>query len=417
MTRILRFPLRRANLRLHTLDSFRFRPFRYFWAAGLLASGAMLLQQVVVGWLTYDVTRSPLLTVLAMGLAALPNLLVAPFGGVLADRWDRAKLLAAAYVYNGIVTAGFSAAVMAGRIEAWHIFVFIMAMGVSQSISHPTRLALVPRIVPREYLINAFAVSMLTSSGARMAVPASAGVMIVLLGPGRTLFVGATMYLAAAVALGSISVGQAAQRRAGPGSVVRDFVEGARYVSREPVLLAVILLGAAAYALLVPTVHGLMPVYASEVFEVGPAGLGLMMSSLGLGAGVGTFVLASVGEVRYKGRVILGCLAVMTAAALAFSRSPTLAVALPMLVLYNGGFDTFAAVRSATIQAAAPDRLRGRVSALNTMGTGLFTFGSLVLGGVAEVLGAPPATLIAGFVMAACLTAISLRFRQLWSFR
>jgi MFS family permease len=206
----------------------------------------MLLQQVVVGWLTYDVTRSPLLTVLAMGLASLPHLLVAPFGGVLADRWDRAKLLAGAYVYNGIVTAGFSAAVVSGRIEAWHIFVFIMAMGLSQSISHPTRLALVPRIVPREYLLNAFAVSMLTSSVARMAVPAAAGLLIVLLGPGQTLLLGGTLYLAAAVALGTISLGQPVQRRAGPGSVVRDLVDGARYVSREPVLLAVIRLGAAA---------------------------------------------------------------------------------------------------------------------------------------------------------------------------
>ena len=369
-----------------------------------------------MGWLTYDVTRSPLLTVPAMGLAALPNLLVAPFGGVLADRWDRAKLLAGAYAYNGIVTAGFSAAVVFGGIEAWHIFVFILAMGLSQSISHPTRLALVPRIVPREFLINAFAVSMLTSSGARMAVPAAAGLLIVLLGPGRTLLIGATMYLAAAVALGAISVGQATQRRAGPGSVVRDFVDGARYVRREPVLLAVILLGAAAYTLLVPTVHGLLPVYASEVFDVGPAGLGLMMSSFGLGATVGTFVLASLGEVRYKGRVILGCLAVMAAAALAFSRSPTLVIALPLLMLYNGGFDTFAAVRSATIQAVAPDRLRGRVAALNTMGSGLFALGSLVLGWVAETLGAPSATLIAGFVMVACLAGISLRFREVWSF-
>ena len=403
-------------MRLHTLDSFRVRAFRYYWAAILLTSSAQWLQQVVVGWLTYEVTRSPLLTVLAMGLAALPNLVVAPFGGVLADRWDRAKLLATAYAFKGTLTAGFAAAVVSGRTEAWHIFAFIMAMGLAQSLSFPARLAIVPRIVPREYLFNAFAISMLTSSSARLAVPAAAGLLIAVLGPGRSLFAGAAMFLVASATVATIKLRTAEREQARPRSAVKDLLEGVRYVKGEPVLLPVVLMGAATYLLIVPTVHALMPVYASEVFKVGPAGLGLMMSALGLGATLGTLLLASIGEVRYKGRFMLGCLALVAVAALAFSRIPVLAVALPVLVLLNGGFDTFGAVRQATLQAVPPDVLRGRASGVNQMGSGLLALGSLLLGGVAELFGAPSATLIGALMMGPCLVGITLRYRRVWAF-
>ena len=173
-------------------------------------------------------------------------------------------------------------------------------------------------------------------------------------------------------------------------------------------------MGAAVYMLIVSTVHGLMPVYAAEVFHVGPAGLGLMTSALGMGAALGTLVLASLGDLRRKGRVMLGALALTVVGALAFSASPALVVALPVLVLLNGGFDTFAAVRSAAIQAIAPDAMRGRASALNGMGTGMFTVGSLLLGAVAELYGARWATLLAASLMAACLAGINLRFRSVW---
>ena len=270
-------------MRLHTLDSFRIRPYRYYWAAILLTSSAQWLQQVVVGWLTFDVTKSPLLTALAMGMAHLPNLLASPLGGLLADRWDRAKLLAATYVLKGTITGGFSVVVVLGRAEAWHIFAFILAMGLMQAASYPARLAIVPRIVPRDYLFNAFAVASFTSSSARLVVPAATGLLIVLLGPGLTLLSEAAMFLVASATVAAIKLQTEDKVQSGPRSAAKDLLEGARYVMGEPVILPVVLMGTATYLLIVPAVHGLMPVYATEIFKVGPAGLGLMMSALGLG--------------------------------------------------------------------------------------------------------------------------------------
>ena len=113
---------------------------------------------------------------------------------------------------------------------------------------------------------------------------------------------------------------------------------------------------------------------------------------------------------------MVGCLALSLAAAAAFSQSPSLLVALPLIVLVNVGFDGFAMVRTAAIQIVAPDDMRGRATAVNSMGSGLAPIGGLALGAVAQMHGAPFATLIAAALMAVGLLLIALRYRQVWRF-
>lgn len=374
------------------------------------------LQQVVVGWLTYDVSRSPLLTVLALGLGTMPSLLTGPVGGVLADRLDRAKLLAAIYCLKASVYALFAAVVLTDFVEVWHVFAFVIAMGLLQSAAFPARQSIVPSVVPKEYLVNAFALMLLTSAALQLSLPTLTGFSIELQGPGSTLLVGVAMYLMAAVVAGTIRLPAADRTDTRRASVLGQFADGVRYVGRDPVLLPIVLLNTAVYVLIVPTVHGLLPVYAAEVFAVGPVGLGLMASSLGVGASLGAVILASVPSLRRKGRLMVGCLALSLAAAAAFSRSPSLLVALPLIVLVNVGFDGFAMVRTAVIQIVAPNEMRGRATAVNSMGSGLAPIGGLALGAVAQALGAPFATLIASALMALALLLIVPRSRQLWRF-
>ncbi len=401
---------------MHTLDSLRVGSFRHYWLAILLSSGVQWLQQVVVGWLTYDVSRSPLLTVLALGLTTFPSLLTAPVGGVLADRVDRAKLLAAIYCLKASVYAVFATVVLTDLVEVWHVFVFVIMMGLLQSAAFPARQSIVPSVVPREYLVNAIALILLTTSALQLALPTVAGLSIELQGPGGTLLVGVALYVSAAVA--AVTIRLPATRRSAPraASALREFAEGARYVARDPVLLPILLMNTAAYILVVPTVHSMLPVYASAVFDVGPVGLGLMASSLGVGAALGSVVLASVPALRRKGRLMVGYLALCLTAAAAFSRSPSLPVALPLVVLVNVGFSGFVMVRSAVIQIVAPDDMRGRATAVNLMGSGLAPLGGLALGAVAQALDAPFATLTAAALMAAALLLIVLRYRQVWRF-
>ena len=126
------------RVRLHTFDSFRYGNFRMLWGMTFSASAGWGIQEVVLGWLTYDLTRSPLLTSLALGLGAVPFLLAGPLGGVLVDSWDRRRMLAAAMVDQALITVGFALVVIFERVEAWNIlsFSFLMGLPVGRRRAH-----------------------------------------------------------------------------------------------------------------------------------------------------------------------------------------------------------------------------------------------------------------------------------------
>ena len=405
----------RIGVRVHTIDSLRHRNFRLLWTATLLAGGAGWTHQVVIGWLIFYMTQSALLTSLALGLGALPFLFVGPVAGVLVDGWDRRKLLALSFGYQATITAGFAGLLVMGRIETWHMFAFVLATGLSSAILHPATTSLLPNTVPRESLLNAFALSSLAFNVTRLTVPAVGGLSIALMGPGRTVLLAVALLLGATMATLALRVEDTSEEGRRPRSVAR-FLEGARYIKGEPLVLAMLLMGVLPTILVFPFVQGLMPVYASQVFGAGPVGLGLLLSALGAGATMGTFLLASVGNVRHKGRILFVALALTTALMVAFSRSTSMGLALPILMFFGGSLSSFFTVSSASIQSIVPDRLRGRVSSLAAMSLGLMPVGGLLAGGLAELVGAPSATLAAGALLAAIWLGLSLKLRPVWRF-
>ena len=406
-----------VNVRLHTLDSFRGRDFRFVWVSNIFIGSGFWIQVLLVGWLTFDLTRSPLITSLALGLEGVPFLLAGPIGGVIADLWDRRKLLMVMYATRAVITAIFAALIIVGDVKIWHIFGFVFAMGLMSAMSSPSRNAMVPNVVPRQNLVNAFAMIMLAHSGTRLAVPVVAGLLIAAVGPGRTLWLGSVMYLGASLAIMLVHTGPAHEHETRRGPALAQFVDGARYVKGEPFVLAILIIGGVLTLLFMPFVHGLMPVYASEVFNVGPAGLGILMSTMGVGATLGTIVMASVGDVRYKGRVLVFSFALAIAAMVAFSRSTSVASSIPSLIVLSIALSTFFILRIAAVQAVVPDNLRGRVMSLEAMTGGLFPLGALLSGGLALLLGAPAATLMAGGLMTVVTVVVLLRFRSVWSFK
>ena len=404
------------HVRVHTLDSLRYRDYRLFWFSTLFMSGGLWVFELVIGWLTYDLTRSPLLTSLALGLGALPYLLVAPVGGVLADRFDRRKVLLVNTAYQAVLTAGFSTLVVMGVAATWHIFAFILAIGVSSAVHDPTRFAIVPSLVPRQNLVNALALQGLAFNVTRLAVPAAAGLLIALLGPGRTLFVASALYLSAAAAVQAMALARGDQRDAAQDKPLTKLMEGARYVKTEPLILTLILLGAIPFLVVFPFVHGLLPVYAAEVFEVGPAGLGLLLSSLGLGASVGTVIIASLGDIAHKGRLILLGLVMVVASAVVFSHTPSFMSPMLVLMVMAGSLTMYFTLSGAVLYSVVPDNLWGRVSSLGVMTWGLLPLASALSGGLATLLGAPSATLIGGVFVAVLLAAFAPKLRRVWEF-
>ncbi len=401
-------------VRVHTFDSFRHRNYVLLWFATALSSGGFWLQQVIVGWLTYQVTQSAFWTSLALGLDALPILFVGPVGGLLVDRFNRRKLMAAIYGYQATVTSIFAATVHFGSIEPWHIFAFIVTMGFSWVISDPARMSLIPNIVPRENLINAFALNSMAFSMTRLAAPVVGGVLIVTVGAGLALVLEVVLQAAAAVVVLGIHLAATSRSALSLRDVVRDLRAGIQYVRGQPVLLVLFGLTGLPAILVMPSIQGLMPVYAAEVFDVDARGLGLLLSAIGAGSTLGTFVLASVGDLPAKGPAIVVSVLVLALATLVFSVNGVFATAYLNLMIVSGATMTFFSISNAVIQGTVSDEFRGRVSGLYMITWGLFPIGSVAAGFLAERLGAPHATQIASGVLLLVFGLVAWRFRRLW---
>ena len=172
-----------------------------------------------------------------------------------------------------------------------------------------------------------------------------------------------------------------------------------RYVLGEPILIGLFVLTAMPSLLIMPSIQGLLPVYAAEVFHVDSKGLGLLLSAIGAGSTVGTLVLASVGNIKWKTAVLLVSVIVLALATAVFSVNVIFHTAYLNLMIISAAMMTLFSVSSATVQGMVPDRYRGRVSGLYMLTWGMFPLGSVTTGFLADRLGAPHATQIAAGTM------------------
>lgn len=404
----------RVRGRLHTFDSFRYRDYIFIWLATMFSSGGFWLQQVIVGWLTYEVTDSAFWTSVALGLDALPILFVGPVGGLLVDNFDRRKLMAFIYGYQAVVTLIFATVVLTGNLQAWHIFAFIFFMGLAWVVTDPARMSLISNIVPREGLVNAFALNSMAFSVTRLATPAVGGVLIAVAGAGPALLVEAALQIGAVCAALALRVVTIPKPRMNLVSVRDGLLEGIRYVLNTPILLGLFALNAMPAMLIMPSVNGLMPVYAAEVFEVDARGLGLLVSAFGAGSTLGTFALASLGDIKAKGIALICGIIVTAVTTLIFSVNAFFPTAYLNLMIISAAMMMYFSVTSAVVQGTVPDEFRGRVTGLYMITWGLFPVGSLLAGWLAENLGVQHATQITSGIMLLLLAFAAWRFRSLW---
>ena len=395
-----------APRRLHTLDSLYFRDFRLLWASTMTTGAGFWTHLLVVGWLGYSLTGSPLMTALLMGIDALPFLVVSPVAGVIADAWDRRKLMVAVSTYQAVVTAIFAGLLALDMVVVPVLFGYVVAMGVSWALWEPVRAAVIPTTVPRRSLVNAFALNIMAFNGSRLVMPTLAGVVLAVAGPVPALAAGSAMYLLSAFAVSGLTP---APRAAGEGprrGPVSQLAEGAAFILREPVLLGLMMVAVTMVLLLMPVMNGLMPVYAAEVFGAGPKGLGLLMTSLGAGTVIGAAVVASIPTPSNRGIAIVAALGVMVLALVALTRVTSVAAAMPVLVVMGAAMSGGFAIQGAWIQTLVSDGLRARVASLGAMTVALYPVGSLLLGGVAEITSVQTATLVSAGLGTALVGAI-----------
>ena len=192
-------------------------------------------------------------------------------------------------------------------------------------------------------------------------------------------------------------------------------METIRYIKNTPYLLFVIILSGIPWVIVAPFTIGLAPVYAVEVFDVGPTGLGTLLTAMGIGSVVATLILATL-DIHKKGPLILACIAVTIIALTVYSQTSSIGIAIPCLIMASGAMMVTTTTTHATAQSLSDDQFRGRVSGFTWAMSGLFPIGGLLSGILAEYLSASGATLIGAGILLSIFIIIILCNKTIWRF-
>jgi MFS family permease len=392
-----------------TLRALRHRNFQLFISGQIISVIGSWMQSIAESWLVYRLTGSALLLGATGFASQIPVFLVAPVGGIVADRFNRQRIVIGTQISSMILALILAVLTLTGAIRVWHIFVLAALLGVVNAFDIPARQSFLVDMVGKEDLMNAIALNSTMFNGARVIGPAIAGILVARIGEGWCFLVNGISYVAVIAGLLMMQVDRPTSL-AKHGPALAHLIEGYRFARHTaPIRIILLLLGLVSLVAMPYTV--LMPVFADQILHGGARGLGILMGATGVGALLGALTLATRSGVLGLGRwVAFTCGGFGFSLVLfAFSRYFWLSVALLLPV----GFCMMLGMASSNtlIQAMTPDHLRGRVMAMYTMMfMGMAPFGSLFAGGIAEHLGAP-FTVSVGAV--ACIGAAFLFFFHL----
>lgn len=387
------FPGRRPMTTIPAVDAraaFRSPDFRLYGAARLLWGAALQMQNVAVGWLIYDLTRSAWALGFA-GLAAfLPAVLLAPVTGPVADAFDRRLVVLIAFVAATLAALGLLAAAGSGAVPA--LYALIVLQGAARAFAMPAMQALMPTLVPREDFGNAVAWNSSITQGSIVAGPALGGLLYAL-GPAVVFGSAALAFALGAGLIAAIRTRRAAAVR--EPVTWRSAVAGLTFIRTRPVLFGAISLDL--FAVLLGGATALLPIYAQDVLHTGPWGLGALRSMQAVGAVCMGLYLAHHPLRRHAGRRMLVAVGVFGLATIAFGLSTNLFVSLACLLVVGAADMVSVFVRQTLVQADTPDEMRGRVAAVNTVFIGASNeLGEFESGALAALIGAVPAVVVGG---------------------
>ncbi|HZT81095.1 MAG TPA: MFS transporter [Gemmataceae bacterium] len=367
----------------------------YFIGQGVSLIGTWM-QQVAAAWLVFELTHSSWWLGVVNFAGQMPAFFVAPFAGVLVDRWNRHRLLILTQTLMMLQAFALAALALTHVIHVWHLLALSALLGLVNAFDMTGRQAFLTQIVARrEDLANAIALNSSMVNGTRLVGPALAGVVLAGAGAGVCFLVNGISYLAVLAALLAMCVTQA-ERKAPHPPLVQGLREGFAYAFGFPPIRALLLLLAAA-SLMGFSYAVLLPVFATDVLHGGARMLGVLTAASGVGALLAAMWLAARKTVLGLGRVIAVAPAAAGLGLIAFSFSQWWWLSAPLLSVTGFALMAQMASSNTILQTIVDEDKRGRVMSLYTMAfLGMSPLGSLLIGWLADVLGAPAALLISG---------------------
>jgi len=369
------------------------RDFNVFLASRFLSTVAMQIQSVAVGWQVYEITRTPL----ALGLVGLaefvPMFLFTLPAGDISDRFDQRKVLAASLFVEGVCGVLLVLLTLGHLHKVFLFYLVMMLFGAARGFSGPAGQSLLPFVVPPERLPKSIAWSSSAFQTAVIAGPAIGGFLYAV-GPLAAYAVCAICFAGAAVGMATLG-GRRLARQISRNSALERVIEGIRFVRHRPVVLGAISLDL--FAVLLGGATALLPVYARDILYVGPIGLGVLRSAPAVGAALVAISLGRRPLETRTGVKMFAAVAIFGISTIVFGVSTNFYLSLAALFVLGASDMVSVFIRSALIQFATPDSMRGRVSAVNMLFIGASNeLGEFESGLTAAWFGTVPAVVIGG---------------------
>ena len=355
---------------------------------------AMQMQMLSRGYLVYDMESSGSLLGLVNVGASIPMLVLPLFGGVLADRVNRKRIIQAGQIVAALIAFSVFVLIRTERIEWFHLLVSSIMQGAVFALMMPARQALIPQLVGKGLLSNALALNTAAMSATTLAAPSVAGVIYGYFGPSNVYLLIGVLSLGSCIATlfvrhrGEIESDVKNHNVQGKGKIkdlLSDITEGLKYV-RSQRLIMVLLIMALATTVLAQPFRFLMPIFVVDVYKLGPESMGLLMSVMGLGALVGSIYIAAHGN-KNRGKILLAGSFISGLSLLGVAVIPIYMLAVLFMVPLGLGDASRRTIIMTLIMEKSEERYRGRVMSIFMLNFGLMPLGVLPAGVISDLFG------------------------------
>ena len=378
--------------------SFRYRNYRLFFGGQSISLVGTWMQRIAMPWLVYHMTGSVMLLGIVSFAGQAPTFVIAPFAGVLTDRWNRYRVLIASQILAMIQALVLTLLFYSHTLLIWHIILLSVVWGVFNAFDVPSRQSFVIDLVEKkEDLGNAIALNSLMFNSARLIGPSVAGLLLASAGEGICFLINTISYLFVITSLLIMKV-RKPEVRIHNSNIFTELKEGFRYTFGFPPIRHIMILLSIVSIMSMPYVV-LMPVFSREMLGGGSATYGFLMGAAGFGALLGGLWLASRSTVIRLGRTIPAAAAFFGAGVIALSFSRSISLSLILIVFAGFGIMVHTAASNTILQTIVHEDKRGRVMSFYTMAIiGTAPLGSLLTGSLAKTIGTPVTILAGGLI-------------------
>ena len=383
--------------RLSTFDALQDPNYRWYWLAMLASSSTMQMGSVGQGWLVYELTGSAFALGWVSAGWSISNSILSPWGGVISDRIEKRTLLLWSRGFMALSALAITVLIALDRVQVWHLAVYSLFRGVLFAVLMPAQNAYLAEMVERETLMNAVSLNSVGMGLAGIFMGSLAGILIDAYGV-ESIYLGiALLYLV--VFLIMFRLPKTGTVDSGSRSAMADLVDGFKYIRLCPTLIPLLALVFVRGFLGMPY-RTMMPKYAEDVMGLDATGLGILISAPGVGSLISSLIMASLGNFKGKGKILLGAGVVMGLALVGFGNVQSFWLVLALLAIVGAASNVCMVTNRTLLQLNCDSPYLGRLMSAYMMMFGLTQLGTMPAGAIADAMGVPLVITVQGALFA-----------------